>query len=134
MSRGDGEIKSYFLKDRDPMSCWDRTAISFSKYHFIFIPPPPLVNTFSYFIAYLWYTQWKPFLMLALAIIFTCLSILVLVAELLYCFGVKNDILYNLLVAPELDAASNYIVDNVSIFTSILIYIPTYPHFIQIMI
>lgn len=53
--------------------------------------------------------------MLVFALVFTGLSILILVSELLYCFGVKNDILYNLLVAPDLDAASNYFVDNVSL-------------------
>lgn len=51
--------------------------------------------------------------MLIFAIITLGLSILVIVIELLYCFGVNNDILYNLVVQPNLDAASNYFVDNV---------------------
>ena len=57
--------------------------------------------------------------MLVLAVIFTGLSVILMVAELLYCFGVENDIIYNLVAAPELDKASNYIVDNVSANTQI---------------
>jgi hypothetical protein len=85
MSRGDGELKSYFLTKRDPSSCWGRFASQISNNLLLIIT-----------IAYMWYVSWKPVIMFILSAVFTGLSIVLIYADVSYCFGAKNNIIYNL--------------------------------------
>jgi len=51
--------------------------------------------------------------MLIFGAIFTVISIIIWLAEILYCFGVDNDIINDMIATPDLNNASNYFIDNV---------------------
>jgi len=53
--------------------------------------------------------------MLIFGVIFTAISLIVWLAEILYCFGVSDDIINDMIATPDLNDASNYFIDNVTL-------------------
>jgi hypothetical protein len=62
----------------------------------------------------MWYVSWKPVIMFILSAVFSGLSIVLIYADVSYCFGAQNNIIYNLVTEPDLNEASSYFEANVS--------------------
>lgn len=62
----------------------------------------------------MWYVYLKPALMLILSAATLGLSIIIIYAEIANFFGTKNNIIYNIINAPELEKENSYFLSHVN--------------------
>ena len=107
---GHREIKSFFLTDRDSRKCCSRLILFFQ---------------------YLWYAHLKQILNGLLAVIFTCLSIIILYAELAHTFGYEHNVIYDVVTVPNLTTTADYVFANLKcmVFLIYLTYATNYALF-----
>jgi hypothetical protein len=73
----------------------------------------------------MWYVSWKPVIMFLMSGICAALSVVLLYADISFCFGAKNNIIYNLVTEPELNEASSYFEANVVCLVPLIYIIAT---------
>lgn len=86
-----------FLKERDTSKLGWRIGTSLGKN-----------NKSMMFLVYFWFVYLKPFLTFILGLLFSCLSIIILYAEIANFFDAKDNIIYNIITAPQLSSSSSY--------------------------
>ena len=103
---GNKVIKSIFLSDRDTSNLYHRSIAAICK----------SLVLFTSGLEYSWYAYLKPLIMAVLAVIFGCLSIMLLYAQLANMIGIDINILYDIIIAPE---TNNIYIANVTITSSL---------------
>jgi hypothetical protein len=101
--RGDRKIRSIFLKERDQAKMSQKVLTMLSK------------KPKSDYLVYFWYVYIKPLLTFILGLIFTSLSLIILYAEVANFFGAQDNIIYNIVTAPQISATSSYFLSHVII-------------------
>lgn len=66
------------------------------------------------FIVYFWYVYLKPFLTFMLGVVFAGLSIIIMYAEIANFFDAQDNIIYNIVTAPQFSLDSSYFLAHVS--------------------